>query len=156
MAEEAKTESTIIFRLENVLLKNLSLEMPERVVAPSFSDSPNVNLEMRNSARNLKQENAYEASLELTARVRDGEDTVLLIEISQAGIFVIQNASAEQKQTLLNVHAPEILYPYASQCVSDLMLRAGAPRVFLPPFNFKALYQKKREYLQKQQDAPKA
>jgi preprotein translocase subunit SecB len=144
-------------RVDNILLKNVSLEMPDGVVAPTFSsNSPNVNLQIRNSARPLKGEDLFEATLEVTARVRDGERTMLLIEVAQAGIFGIKAENAAQKQAMLNVHAPEILYPYASQCVCDLMLRAGAPRVFLPPFNFKALFEKKREYLRKQENAPRA
>ena len=139
-------------RVDNILLKNVSLEMPDGVVAPRFSQNPNVNLEIRNSARQLDTPDRFEAALEITARVRDGDRTIILIEIAQAGVFVVAGATAAQKQTMLQVHAPEILYPYASQCVCDLMLRAGAPRIFLPPFNFKALFEKKREHLRRREN----
>jgi preprotein translocase subunit SecB len=132
------------FRLENIIVKNLSLEIPENIVAPSFGKDPTVQLEMRNTSRPLSQDNFAEVMLEGTVRVRSGEDLQLLIEVSQAGIFQLEPGEAEARQHLLNVRAPETLYPYFSQLISELMSKAGAPRMFLPPFDFNAVYQQKR------------
>lgn len=133
------------FRLENTLIKNLSLEIPESVVTPTFTKEPAVNLEIRNSSRSLSRDDYMEVLLEATARVRSGDDLQLLIEVSQSGIFFIQHESDDIRRYLINVQAPELLYPYLSQVVSEMMMRAGAPRIFLPPFDFKQVYEKKRE-----------
>lgn len=138
------------FRLENTLIKNLSLEIPESVVTPVFNKEPTVNLEIRHSARALSREHYMEVLLEATARVRNGDDLQVLIEVSQSGIFFIQHEQADARRFLTNVQAPEMLYPYLSQVVSDLMSRAGAPRIFLPPFDFKRVYETKRAAQRKQ------
>ncbi len=138
------------FRMENLLVKNLSMEMPDDVVSPSFVKDANVQMEMRNTSRPLSRENYAEVVLEATVRVRDGEQTQLLIEVAQAGIFFVETDDAEVRQMLIHIHAAEMLYPYLSQLVSELMARGGAPRVFLPPFNFKALYEEKRNAIARQ------
>ncbi len=145
--EEQQAE--VVFRIENIVIKNLSLETPENVVTPTFKEDPVIKLELRNSSRPLSRDHYYEVVLETTMRAQSGDEVQLLVEVSQAGIFYLQNADAQQRETLLNVHAPELLYPYMSQLTSDLMMRAGAPRIFLPPFNFRALHEKKREALEK-------
>ena len=147
MSEKPAEAQGAVFRMENMLVKNLSVEMPDNVVAPEFANNPNVQLELRNSSRPLSRDNYYEVLLDATVRVRADEEVQLLIEASQAGIFFVQNAATEERRLLLNVHAAEMLYPYLSQLICDLMTRAGAPRIFLPPFNFRAVYQEKRRVM---------
>ncbi|MBE8159035.1 MAG: protein-export chaperone SecB [Betaproteobacteria bacterium] len=144
MAETAAAAAQTVFRLENILVKNLSLEIPSSVVSPAFKREPTVKMELRNAARGLNRENYYEVTLEITLRLFSGEELQLLLETSQAGVIFLQNAEGRLREEILNINAPEMLYPYAGQLVSDLLMRAGAPRLFLPPFNFRALYEKKR------------
>lgn len=145
----AAANQQTVFRLENILVKNLSLEIPPSVVSPAFKQEPTVKLELRNTARGLNRENYHEVVLEITLRLFSGEDLQLLIETSQAGVVFLQNAHGRLREEILNISAPEMLYPYASQMIGDLLMRAGAPRLFLPPFNFRALYAKKREAAEK-------
>ena len=144
------------FRIENILIKNLSLEMPDKVVAPAFSQDPTIKMEMRNSSRKLSRDDYYEVTLDVTFRLQNGEEVQLLIEAAQSGIVFLQNADARQRDEILNIHAPEMLYPYACQLTSELMARAGAPRLFLPPFNFRDLHQKKVEAINKKIAAEKS
>ena len=53
MSETAAEKQGAVFRMENMLVKNLSVEMPDNVVAPEFANNPNVQLELRNSSRVL-------------------------------------------------------------------------------------------------------
>lgn len=138
------------FRLENILIKNLSLEMPSKVVAPTLGQNPTMKMELRNASRRLSRENYYEVTLDANCRLMSGEETQLLIEASQAGVVFIENADAALRERILNIHAPEMLYPYICQLTGDLLMRAGAPRLFLPPFNFRALYEQKRRAMEKQ------
>ena len=87
MSETAAEKQGAVFRMENMLVKNLSVEMPDNVVAPEFANNPNVQLELRNSSRPLSRDNYYEVLLDATVRVRADEEIQLLIEASQAGIF---------------------------------------------------------------------
>ena len=136
------------FRLDNILVKNLSLEMPKDIVTPAFGNEPSVQLELRNATRLLSQTNYAEVVLEATVKVQNDDKIQLLIEVSQAGIFFVDQPDTELRQELLNIQAPELLYPYLSHLIADLMMRAGAPRMFLPPFNFRTVYERKKQLLE--------
>ncbi len=142
----SQEENGAVFRLENMLIKNLSLEIPENIVVPTFSKDkePNLQMELRNNSRPLSNSDYTEVVLEAIVRVKSGEEIQILIEVTQSGIFYIKEEDAEKRQLLSGVLAPEILYPYVSQIISDLLGKAGVPKIFLPPFNFKAIYEKKR------------
>ena len=70
-------------------------------------------------------ENLHEVVVNVTATVRSGEDTVFLVEVQQAGLFHIEGVPAEQMGWVLGVTCPNVLFPYARQSVSDLILRGG-------------------------------
>ena len=146
--ESQKPPSRLVLRVENILVKNLSLEIPEKVVTPSFKEEPIIEMELRNFSRRLNREDCYEVTLEAVMRLQSGDQVQMLIELTQAGVVVLQHADERQRREFLNIHAPEMLYPYTSQLVGDLVMRAGGPRVFLPPFNFRAMYEKKRRAIQ--------
>ena len=84
--EEQQAE--VVFRIENIVIKNLSLETPENVVTPTFKEDPVIKLELRNSSRPLSRDHYYEVVLETTMRAQSGDEVQLLVEVSQAGIFL--------------------------------------------------------------------
>lgn len=149
VADEAKAASQATLQVEGIFLKSVSMETPEKVVAPSFTQGADINLEIRNLSRPLNEPGRYEVALEMLARARSGEETQLLVEVVQAGVVRVQNAPPEATQFVLNVTAPEMLYPYAAQLINDLLGRTPAPKIFLPPFDFRALYARKREMIEK-------
>ena len=57
-----------------------------------------------------------------------------------AGIFQIRNVPEENIEMIVGITCPNILFPYAREAVSDLVVRAGFPTVLLNPINFEALF----------------
>ena len=53
---------------------------------------------------------------------------------------------------MLGSYAPNILFPYAREIVSDLVNKGGFPQLILQPVNFDSIYQ---QHLQ-QQEAEKS
>lgn len=142
-------DDAVNFRLDSIVVKNLSLEIPENVVAPVFTKKPEVQLELRNKSRPLNRDHYYEVQLEAAVHIKSSGELQVLIEVQQAGIFYFEEKAGQRQQEFLGIHAPTMLYPYLTYLVGDLMSHAGAPRVFLPPFNFALAYEKKQELMQK-------
>ena len=46
---------------------------------------------------------------------------------------------------ILATTCPNILFPYAREAMSDLIVKAGFQSVLLNPINFEALYMQKKE-----------
>ena len=62
------------------------------------------------------------------------------ILIKQAGIFSLAGFPEDQIRPMLGSFCPNILYPYAREAVTDAVIRAGFPQLYLSPVNFDALY----------------
>jgi len=70
--------------------------------------------------------------------VRD--KTMFLVEVAQAGVFAVRNIPQPDIDAVLAIACPNILFPYAREVVSDIVVRAGFPPVVLAPVNFEAIY----------------
>jgi preprotein translocase subunit SecB len=53
---------------------------------------------------------------------------------------MISGFPTEQLQQMLGSFCPNILFPYAREVISDVVVRGGFPQLILAPVNFDALY----------------
>ena len=86
-------------------------------------------------------EGIREVVLTVTVTVKIKSKVAFLVEVKQAGIFALKGFSEEQLHHMLGSFCPNILYPYAREVVSDAVMRAGFPQLYLAPVNFDALYE---------------
>ena len=98
-----------------------------------------------NGANTPLADDHYESVLTVTVTVKQNEKTAFLIEVQQAGVFVIKGYPEESLQGILATYCLEVLFPYAREEVSSLVLKGGFPQLSLSPVNFNALYQQQIE-----------
>ena len=139
-SETATTEdSGPVFAIQRIYLKDLSFETP---MGPSVFQKqwqPKVNQDL--NTKNTKLENdLYEVALRLTLTVTDGEDTIYILEVKQAGIFAIKGLDPKQITHVINTTCPNILFPYAREAVDSVLSKGSFPALMLPPINFDALF----------------
>ena len=143
MAEENQAvETQPVFSIEKIYVKDLSLEVPHAPQVFLTNESPEV--EMRVATRGDKIEDGFynvSVTVTVTAKLENEEKTMFLSEVTQSGIFRIDNIDAEDVNLLLGVACPNILFPYAREAISTTVTRAGFPPVMLAPINFEAMYQ---------------
>ena len=144
MSEE-KQAAEQVFEISKLYMKDVSFESPH---TPSiFTDgewSPEMSVQI-NGANTALADDFYESVLTVTVTVKQNEKTAFLIEVQQAGVFVIKGYPEDSVQGILATHCLEILFPYAREEVSSLVLRGGFPQLILSPVNFNALYQQQLE-----------
>jgi preprotein translocase subunit SecB len=63
---------------------------------------------------------------------------------------VINGFPNEQLHQMLGSFCPNILFPYAREVVSDIVVRGGFPQLILAPVNFDALYSQHMEKQKKE------
>lgn len=136
MAEQA-TEKKFLIR--KVYTKNISFEAPNspQIFAQEFEPKMDVNLNVESS--NL-EESVYHALIRLTVTVKVGETTAFLCEVEQAGIFVLTGFDENEISYMLGSQCPNVLFPFAREAVSDLVVRGGFPQLLVEPVNFDGLY----------------
>lgn len=127
--------------IQNIYAKDISFETP---------NSPQIFLEMGQTQPQMEHqfshqlrvvaENVYEVNLSVTVTVKIKEKTAFLVEVTQAGIFVMSGFNKEQVNFLANTFCLNTLFPYLRESVSSLVVRGGFPIFLLPPINFEAKF----------------
>ena len=127
-----------VLALQNVYLKDCSYESPN---GPRIDGNwnPQISLDLQTSSTSLGPE-IREVVLTVTVSAKHGEATIFLVEVKQAGLFVIRNIPEPDLKRAVSTVCPGVLFPYARAAVSQLVSQGGFPQFLLPPVNFEALY----------------
>lgn len=138
------------FQIQKIYLKDVSLETPNTPHVFQQTWQPDVTIQLGNSAQVLT-EDVHEVITTVTVTAKLADKTAFLVEVQQAGIFSITGYSAEERGMLLGSYCPTVLFPYAREAVSDLVVKAGFPQLLLAPVNFEALYAQHLENMKTKQ-----
>lgn len=153
MSEHNSSEAT--FNLQRVYTKDISFEAPNSPYIFQQDWQPAVNLELDVSSTKLADD-IFEVVLRTTVTVKIKEETAFLCEVQQAGLFHITGLDNEQLGHCIGSYCPNLLFPYARECVSSLVTRGTFPHLNIAPMiNFDALYmQQLQKQAEAQQNAP--
>lgn len=141
------------FGIEKIYLKDLSLEIPHAPGVFLSGEQPQVEVQLHHEGTAIG-EGLYQVVLTVTVTAKAAEKILFLVEVAQAGIFQIRNVPESDLEPLHATVCPNILFPYVREAVSDVIVRAGFPPVYLAPVNFEALYRQRLQQAQ-EQAAPK-
>ncbi|GAA0358341.1 protein-export chaperone SecB [Bowmanella denitrificans] len=138
------------FAIQRIYTKDISFESPNSPAIFQQEWKPEVKMDLDTRSAKL-DDNSYEVVLAVTVTAKAGDQTAFLVEVQQAGIFTIADMSDQQKAHILGSFCPNTLFPYARECISNLVNRGTFPQLNLAPVNFDAIF---AAYLQKRmQDA---
>ncbi|MHB1946826.1 MAG: protein-export chaperone SecB [Gammaproteobacteria bacterium] len=142
------------FEIQRIYIKDVSYEAPN--TPHTFVDDwkPEVQLNLETKSNRI-QENLHEVVLSVTATVTTNKKSAFLIEVHQAGIFMISGFPSDQLRQMLGSFCPNILFPYAREVISDVVMRGGFPQLILAPVNFDMLYNQHLEEQKKGEQSDK-
>lgn len=144
MSEENKPDGAAAngpqLAIKRIYIKDLSFEAPLGAAGFNRQVQPTVNQDIATKVSKLDEQH-YEVVLHLTVAVKDGEDTLYLSELQQAGVFLVSGLEQAMLSQVLNTHCPTVLFPYARATVDEMAVKGGFPPLMLPPVNFEALFQ---------------
>ncbi len=137
-AAAAEAETGPVLALQNVYLKDCSYESP---TGPRVDGNwnPQISLDLQTGSAAIAAD-LREVVLTVTVSAKFGEATLFLVEVKQAGLFVVRNLSEEDTKRAISSTCPTVLFPYARAAISSLVSQGGFPQFLLPPVNFDALY----------------
>jgi preprotein translocase subunit SecB len=135
-ADTAPPSTTLA--LQGVYLKDCSFESPQ---GPRGNGewNPQISLDLNTTVQPIAGD-IREVVLTVTISAKQGEQVLFLVEVKQAGAFLMQNLSADEIKRAIGSICPNVLFPYARAVVSQLVSQGGFPQLLLPPVNFDALY----------------
>ena len=147
--EPSGTEDAAVqVTLQSVYLKDSSYESPNGPRLPnSQAYEPKFQLNMNTTADEIGPD-VREVLLTITLEAKQGDTTLYLVEVKQAGLFSISGASAEDLKRLIGSFCPNVLFPFAREVISTLVVKGGFPNFLLPLVNFDALFAQASESAQ--------
>jgi preprotein translocase subunit SecB len=137
--QAASTEQEQQFALQRIYIKDLSFEVPLGAQIFTKQWQPQVQIDLNTKADKIGDD-VYEAVLTITVTAKIGDDTAFLIEVQQAGAFLVKGVDGEQLRRVLMIMCPNIMFPYAREAIDSLAIRGSFPPLMLQPVNFEALY----------------
>lgn len=152
-SKNEKAESQFV--IQGIYLKDMSFESPMGAKAFQEKLKPNVNQDISTKTEKVS-DNQYEVTLTVTVNVKAGENTVYLVEVHQAGIFLIKGIQGQQLAQVLNTHCPASLFPYAREVIDSVAVKGGFPPLALPPINFDVLFAQAVKRAQQKSEQQKA
>jgi len=101
------------------------------------------------------QENVYEVFLIVKAKTTSTDPDnnnaeIYDIKLAYSGLFTVNNIEDElQKESLLNIYLPTLLFPYARSVISNLTKDAGFQPLMLEHIDFAVLHQQRKAQTEK-------
>ena len=132
-----------------IYVKDFSFESPKSPqIFQTEEWAPKTNLNLRSTHTPINGD-YHEVVLTITVEAKDGDKSLFLVELQQAGLFEVSGHTLEENGLLFGSFCPNILYPYARESIAAMIQKGGFPEFVLQPINFDALYM---QSLQQQQE----
>lgn len=145
-AEDAPQTKGPQFHIQRIYCKDISFETPNSPAIFTKEWKPEMKVDMDTKSTKL-EDNNYEVVLTITLQAKVEDQTAFLVEVQQAGIFLISEELPEpQKAHMIGAFCPNTLFPYARETVATLINKGTFPVFNLQPVNFDAIF---AQYMQK-------
>ncbi len=138
-ATNSADTQTPVVNPQAVYVKDASFEAPNGPFMQGANGNPTVNLNLGTRTTALAPD-VHEVVLQVNLEAKSGDKTVWLLELQQAGAFMVRNVSATDLGQILSIVAPNYLLTFARSTVADLVVRGGFPPFLLPLVTFEALH----------------
>ena len=145
MAVDDEKKATV-FHFDRIYLKDASFESPR---CPQVFLEPNYNPEVKYELRWENQvvdpaRGAFEVVLKILLTATTDGHTDFLLDVHQAGVFIITGLDDQQLERVLDTACLSALFPFLREHVNHLVTSGGFKSLLLPPANFETLYDQKK------------
>ena len=138
------------FQIQKLYTKDVSFELPNAPQIFQETGQADVKMSLAQRVEELG-DNLNEVVLTITVTATVGEKTAYLVEVSQAGIFLVSGFNEQAAHAVINTMCPNTLFPYARQVIASLVAEGGFPPLVLQPVNFDALYAQRMQQMAEEQ-----
>ena len=125
--------------LIRIYVKDCSFESPRTPEVFKSPMNPEVKVNMRTAHKQL-DDGQMEVVLTVTAEATADNRSMFLAEVHQAGLFSVSGFSDTEMAAIRASYCPSILFPYAREVISDLIMKGSMPALLLQPVNFDLIF----------------
>lgn len=144
--QEQTANSQAPFYIHDQYVKDISFENPDYLIKYTEKDKqPEVSVNVETHVAKLTDEN-YEVSMNITAKSSLADKTVFVLELTYAALVsVAKELKQDILESVLLVHCPFLMFPFAREIVSTVTRAGGYPPLMIEPIDFASLYLAKKK-----------
>jgi preprotein translocase subunit SecB len=139
------------FQIQKLYTKDVSFELPNAPQIFQENGQADVKMSLAQRVDDLG-DNLHEVVLTVTVTATVEEKTAYLVEVAQAGIFLLNGFNEQAAHAVMNTMCPNTLFPYSRQLISTLVAEGGFPPLVLQPVNFEQLYAQRMQQMMDEQN----
>lgn len=133
-----------VVKLNAQYLKDFSFESPSSPASlVPQKEQPKIEVSLNLEAKEDTKDN-FEVIIHITCSAKTDALHIFTIEAKYAGLFTIQNLEPDQKEQVLLIHCPTILFPFARRIIADGTRDGGFQPLMIDPIDFAYLYQQRK------------
>ena len=140
-ATENKSGTQYPFYIHDQYIKDLSFENPNFLVKYSENkQQPQVAVNVETSVAKLSDNN-YEVSLKIDVKSTIEDNSIFVLELIYASLISVSpELKDDMLESVLLVHCPFLMFPFAREIVSNITRAGGYPPLLLEPVDFASIY----------------
>ena len=121
-------------------IKDLSFENPRASnIFTKQMGQPDVEVSVNVGAISI-EDNRYEITLNLNAKAVADEESLFIVELSYGGIVSANNIPDKDKNALIMIEGPRLLFPFARATIATVTREGGFLPLNLQPIDFVAVF----------------
>lgn len=135
-----------ILTINSQYIKDLSFEIPHAPeIFAKIQTQPKINVDVRVETQKLA-EDSYNVDLSLVLNGDIENEKFFVLELVYSAAVVLK-ATPEQIEPILRIEVARMIFPFARNIVTQVMMEGGLPPLMLTPIDFVSVYEahKKRE-----------
>ena len=154
-SDKAQDASQVKLKVLGQFIRDMSFENIVAQKNISSDGAPEINVQVSLDGKKRSDDDQYEVNckFKITAKNKNAEVTLFLMELDYGGIFQIENVPKDQIHPFLMIECPRMLFPFARRIVHDIIRDGGFPALNLDTIDWLALY---RQNLAHQNEIAKA
>lgn len=139
--------------LERLYVKDSSFELPNAIVFTK-QWQPELDIKLSSAAEQVDTSH-FEVALKVVVKATNDGETAFIVDVTQAGIFLIENVEENRMPYILGAYIPNILFPFLREAVNDLVTKGSFPQLLLTPIDFDAEFEANMQRAMEQADKKK-
>lgn len=143
MAANENQQAKPAIMIRSQYIKDMSLEIP---LAPEiFKDlttQPQIHVDM-NMKSEKQDDGSFVVSLITKMDADINDKKLFIVELTYSAQAEI-NVPEEQKEPVLMIELPRLMFPFVRSIISNALAQAGLPPIMLSPIDFVTLYNAKK------------
>lgn len=129
-------------------VKDISFEMQGAKTLLNLNEQPEIGLNVEVKANPMEEENSFEVELVITADATSNKEKIFILELTYAGLFVLNGVEKEMVPPVLLIECPRLLFPFARAIVANITREGGFPPLAISPLDFAEIYRRQVEQMQ--------